>query len=311
VVYEYVLNYLAHMIQRPEYKPGVMLVLTGGQGTGKGTFFKLLSAIWSKTSLCTNQIDQITGKFNNVLERYFIIWLDEALFVGNRNATDKLKSLITESQITIEEKNQSPRSIFSCHRLIAATNAEHFAHIDPDDRRMLYLPLPKTYQGKTACWKEINDALESTELDAFVHHLRNRDITGFLPSQRPVSHALVEQKLQSLTGFEAYWHDLLQSGSSRTAGGIYGHNIDIIKPIFIASTNIIESSEYYFKRTGQHRKSISERDMKARLQTICPSATHKRVQTGGIQSRGYDLPGIAQMRQDFERFIGGNIIWPL
>lgn len=33
--YEYLIRYLAHMVQHPEEKPGVMIVLLGGQGTGK------------------------------------------------------------------------------------------------------------------------------------------------------------------------------------------------------------------------------------------------------------------------------------
>ncbi|MAV52835.1 MAG: hypothetical protein CMQ01_03585, partial [Gammaproteobacteria bacterium] len=49
--YQYLLKYLAHAIQRPEEKPQIMLVLYGGQGTGKGTFIRLLEAIWPYTTV--------------------------------------------------------------------------------------------------------------------------------------------------------------------------------------------------------------------------------------------------------------------
>ena len=50
ILFEYLLNYLAHMLQFPEDKPGIMVVLLGKQGTGKGLFFQILQRIWSRTS---------------------------------------------------------------------------------------------------------------------------------------------------------------------------------------------------------------------------------------------------------------------
>jgi hypothetical protein len=41
-LFDYVYSWLAHMIQRPEEKPGISLLLLGGQGTGKGTFVRII-----------------------------------------------------------------------------------------------------------------------------------------------------------------------------------------------------------------------------------------------------------------------------
>ena len=108
-VYKYLLDYLAHALQHPEEKPGVMIVLLGGQGTGKGTFGRITQKIWSATFLQTNNIDTVTGTFNAALERTFFVFLDEALFAGNRKASDALKSLVTETSLQINEtENTSP-----------------------------------------------------------------------------------------------------------------------------------------------------------------------------------------------------------
>ena len=48
-LFEYLLDYVAHMLQRPEEKPGVMVVLLGSQGTGKGLFFQILQRVWGRT----------------------------------------------------------------------------------------------------------------------------------------------------------------------------------------------------------------------------------------------------------------------
>ena len=43
--YNYLINYIAHALQLPEKKPGVMIILLGGQGIGKGTFGRLMQKI--------------------------------------------------------------------------------------------------------------------------------------------------------------------------------------------------------------------------------------------------------------------------
>jgi hypothetical protein len=313
VVYEYLLNFLAHMLQKPEVKPGVMPVLMGGQGTGKGTFFKLLSAIWSKTSLITNQIDQITGRFNNVLETVYVVWLDEALFVGNHAATDMLKSLITEQQITIEAKHQTPRSIFSCHRLFAATNADHFAHIDRDDRRMLYLPIPNKHQGDIGYWERVNSALASDELAALVAHLEQRDISKFVPSRRPRSRALAEQKLRSLTGIPAWWFDVLETGVFREELGFLSSGTQTTWDAshFMSSRDLISALQRFARDHGTRHKTATESALKQALEKLCPSAIHTRAMHYGNQARGHSLPTLATARREFAEYMKVDIEWGL
>jgi replication-associated recombination protein RarA len=118
--------YLAHALQRPKEKPGVMIILLGGQGTGKGTFGRICQKIWSATYVQVNNIDKVTGNFNAILERAFFVFMDEALFFGNHRGSDELKSLVTEQTILISEKYQPSRQIVSCHRFIPATNADNF-----------------------------------------------------------------------------------------------------------------------------------------------------------------------------------------
>jgi len=104
--FAYLIRYLAHMVQRPEEKPGIMIVLLGGQGTGKGTFFQLLAKIWSRSTLLVSDVSHVVGGFNAALEHNYAICMDEALFSGDKKAADRLKSLITEPTITIEAKYQ-------------------------------------------------------------------------------------------------------------------------------------------------------------------------------------------------------------
>ena len=55
-----------------------MLVLYGGQGTGKGTFIRLLEAIWPYTTVMIQDANEVVGRFTGVMERSFFVCFDEA-----------------------------------------------------------------------------------------------------------------------------------------------------------------------------------------------------------------------------------------
>ena len=49
--YAYLIAYIAHALQRPWEKPGITIILMGGQGIGKGTLGRIFRAIWQATYL--------------------------------------------------------------------------------------------------------------------------------------------------------------------------------------------------------------------------------------------------------------------
>ena len=153
-LFAYLMEFLAHMWQKPEEKPGIMIVLLGGQGTGKGTLFNLLQCIWSRTTLQVSAIEHVVGGFNAAMERNYIINMDEALFSGDKKSMDRLKSMITEPSIAIEQKYQPRRTIKSLHRFFAASNHDHFGNIELDDRRFVFLRVSEKRKGDHEYFKK-------------------------------------------------------------------------------------------------------------------------------------------------------------
>jgi hypothetical protein len=301
-VYEYLISYLAHMLQKPEEKPGVMVVLLGGQGVGKGTFYELLKTIWQKTSLLVPSIDQVLGRFNGVLEKTFIIWLDEALFSGDKKAAEKLKSLITEDRLLVENKYESQKSIASFHRFFAASNKSHFVNVDADDRRFLFLKVSEFKAQNVLYYGDIRASIkDDLTIGALVSHLMTKDISKFNFRQRPKTSEHIEQKIQSLQGFERWWHEELTEPTCIPA---WMDN----KLNYIFSSTLLEcyrisnpNSERY--ETLQHKK------IKSILTKICPSALGKRKQSSDGLKRGYVLPTLEVARKEFASYLGGVIDW--
>ena len=304
--YTYLINFLAHMLQKPEEKPGIVPVLIGGQGTGKGVFFQLLKAIWSKTTLLVSNIDEVVGKFNAALERNYIVCMDEALFSGDRKSLDRLKSIVTESTIRIEQKYQPSRTIESFHRFFAATNHDHFAHIDNDDRRFFFLRVSSSHQQDSKYFSELCDSFsDGKTLEGFVDYLLKLDLSDFYVRERPKTNEHIKQIINSFQKFERYWCDVLNDGvlDRSEFGNVVWSSEEFIPTMTLKLyyTNFDKNAERY--ETVQNRKIVQD------VRRLCPSASYERKLEDEKQSRGFILPPIEVARKDFEKAIKSKIDW--
>ena len=298
--YEYLIKYIAHALQRPWEKPGVMVILLGGQGIGKGTLAKILQKIWSATFLQVNRIKQVVGDFNGSLERAYIVFLDEALFAGDRSSSDALKSLVTEPTLSINEKHQPARQITSYHRFFSATNAEHFKSTDRDDRRDFVLRVSEHRKGDHGYWQDLNHEIENGGVEAFTHELMHLDLSGFNVRAKPNTRELTEQKLQSLDKFPRWWFDCLSQAR------ITNHFTEW--PEFISSASLLGAFKES-EKTIRNFKPVIDRDAVALMSKLCPSARREQSMEGKNRRRGYILPTVEAAREDFEKYIGDRVEW--
>ena len=302
----YLLKFLAHMVQKPEEKPGVLIALLSGQGTGKGVFFRLLRAIWARTTLQVSDVDEVVGKFNASLERHYVVCMDEAIFSGDRKSLDRLKSMITEPVVRIEQKYQPARSIESKHRFFAASNHEHFAHIEKDDRRFFFLRVSHCRQEDHEYFGKLCDAIHDTDiLGGMVKFLEDLDLTGFDVRKRPKTNEHSKQKLKSLKGFGRYWFEVLYSGSL-TCGG-FGLE-DWGDEIFIGTSALLRHYKEFDPQAGRY-KAIQEAQVSEALKKLCPSVKPNRKMVNNRQNRGFDLPDIETARKEFTEYLGCPVEW--
>lgn len=307
-LYRYLILYLAHMIQKPEEKPGVVMAMLGGQGTGKGSGLRIVERIWSSSTLLVSDVDHVIGRFNAALEGNYVICMDEAMFAGDKRAMDRLKSLVTEPTITIEQKQQPRRSIESYHRFFTTTNHAHFAHIEPDDRRFVFFHVSDNRQGDAAYWGQVHQAInDPAVISAMVYDLERYDLTKFDVRQRPKNRAHMDQKLRSLTGFDRYWYEVLQSGEF--GSGAFPEPMGVWSgPCFVSTKGLLSGWKDYEKgqRLFQPRQ---ERDVHEAIRRLCPSSSIGRTAKTGKQERGQNLPPLATARLEFALALGGTVPW--
>jgi hypothetical protein len=307
-LFKYLIRFLAHMLLNPEDKPGIIIVLLGGQGTGKGSFFRLLNAIWQHTTLQVSDVAHVIGNFNAAIERNYVICMDEALFSGDRKALDRLKSMVTEPTVTIEQKYQPRRTISSYHRFFAASNHKHFAQVEADDRRFAFFQVSEARKGDHAYWDNVHNAIDDPAvIAAMVNDMLSLDLSNFNVRQRPKTEAHMDQRLKSLSGFDRYWFEVLQTGCFWPGGR--GEPMEPWEdPRFVSTKTLLAGLKEYEKGTRFYT-APQERDVHQALTRLCPSAERDRQTKSKISERGQQLPSLPDARNEFAQFMGGKIEW--
>ena len=143
---DYMTYWIATGIQRPAFKPGIMPILTGSEGTGKTTFASFLRQLFGENRSIETTLDHLVGNFNHLLEGCVFVIVNEIsseTLEGNRNAL--MKSLITDEIITINSKNVKPYQIQSFHRFLGTSNEPAPFR---SDRRPLYLHSTLELKGR-------------------------------------------------------------------------------------------------------------------------------------------------------------------
>lgn len=293
--FDYLFKYLAHALQKPEEKPGIFIILLGGQGIGKGTLARILKAIWGPSFKIFSKMNSVTGNFNSAIENAFFIFLDEAFFHGDRRLSDSMKSLVTEPELEISEKHQPSRQMPSYHRYIAATNQTHVKHTERDDRRDFVLRVSDRHQNDHDFWDAIYHEIGNGGIEAFMFDLLAADLTDFNVRQKPKTRELATQKLLSLEPIQAWWYEVLNNSVSDDWDD------------FVTTDEVIKGvTEHTGKRLY---KPPTAMEIGHVFKLMCPSAVKKQRMKFSSRSRGFVLPGLKEARKEFALYLDADIEW--
>ena len=318
--FEYVTQWLANIVQRPEDKPGTGLAIRSGQGAGKGALKRYLAPIFDRHMLHLAGSEILLGRFNDALAGKLLVFGDEACWPGDRRGVDKLKSYITESEIFIDRKNVPAFSIDLHARFIFATNASQSAPVELDDRRFVPLTASNKRVGDFAYWEALEAERRGTGPAALLHYLLNVQLTRNL-RETPKTKELLDQKLQGLDDLGRFARELLmrakhsldlgtnlETGGRRTAllefdgvadtKAVHVFYLDFCKRNQLRFPRSVDALAIGLRRYFQLTKREARADEKVRW-----SLEGKRV-------RVYALPTLLEARKSFEKALGGPVEWP-
>ncbi|WAR46953.1 primase-helicase family protein [Methylomonas rapida] len=224
-LYDYILNWCAHLVQRPQELPETALVFRGREGIGKNTFIEPLARIVGQEHyLMLSSLNQVTGRFSGHLANALLIFCNESVWGGDKSAQGVLKSMITDPVQPIEYKGRDLSMVRSFRRCIFATNEQWAVPRGADDRRYVITDVSDERKGDWAYFQALNKEMrEEGGTEALMAYLLGRDISAWHPRQIPdnIIKRGLDLKLMSANSVVRWWFEALMLGYLFEDGDAY------------------------------------------------------------------------------------------
>jgi hypothetical protein len=179
VHHEYLIRWLARMVQHPDEQGEVAVVMRGAEGTGKGTLARAMKRILGQHALAISNSKHLTGNFNAHLRDCVFLFADEAFFAGDRQHLGVLKAIITEPYLTVEGKYQNAVQVPNFLHLMMASNEEWVVPASLEARRFLVLEVDDAHKDDHAWFAAIWEEMEAGGYEAMLHDLMQINLTTF------------------------------------------------------------------------------------------------------------------------------------
>ncbi|SHL47317.1 primase-helicase family protein [Bradyrhizobium lablabi] len=214
-IFDYFVSWMAWSVQHLDQPVGVAVALLGDQGAGKGIFVRSFGSIFGEHFAHIANGDQLTGRFNASIGKSCLVFLDEAVWAGDKKAEGVLKGLITEPSLSLEAKFRDPITVENRLRIIVASNNEWAVPAGIGDRRWLILNVDNSYAGTNHAtyFDALGSEIENGGAAAMLHDLLAIDLSGFNVKKVPRTAAKAQQQALSLPSIEAWLYQVLQDGA--------------------------------------------------------------------------------------------------
>jgi putative DNA primase/helicase len=303
-LYDYVINWAAHLVQRPQELPETALVFRGREGIGKNTFIEPLAQIVGREHyLMLSSLNQVTGRFSGHLANALLIFCNESVWGGDKSAQGVLKSMITDPIQPIEYKGRDLSMVKSFRRCIFATNEQWAVPRGADDRRYVITDVSDARKGDWQYFKSLNEHMHNGGTAALFDYLLQRDISDWHPRQIP-GHILKrgwEMKIMSAGSVVRWWLDMLQQGYLYEADG-YSDDARLVWPERCPWKQVEAA---YLRHCNQYKVTHPEHSsIVGRMLHDWGIRTCRPRDAGGGRYLEYLIPSLDEAREIFSNRFG-------
>ena len=304
--YNYLIKWMAYGVQHPGEPIGVAIAFRGAQGAGKGVVARTYGSLFGRHFVHIANGDQLTGRFNASLATSCAVFLDEALWAGDKKGEGVLKALITEPRLQLEAKFRDPIMVDNRLRIMVASNEDWIVPAGIGDRRWFILDVANTYAGTdhrdywVALYSEIkNGGAASMFYDLLIINLSDFDVRAV-----PHTAAKAQQQAHSLLGTNAWLYHVLQEGK-------IGSEVWEKTGLVIGKDRAYFCYEEYSKQQRHYRPDTKSMWAKNILKALDSCLGQTRINnTAKERERKLVLAPLIDCRSRFATHIGApNIEW--
>lgn len=304
-LYEWLLDWMAHLFQFPQEKPGTAVVLTGGQGAGKSIVGNVLKKLLGRYHVVAEKSEHVVGRFNDHLEDCLRLQCEEAFWGGSKQAAGALKHLVTGETAAIERKFGDRREVPNYTRLLVTTNEERAWPTSIDDRRLAAFSVSSERVGDLDYFEAMIRELEEGGYEKLLHTLLDREIHRTRLRRAPRTEAMERQAAESMTPEDSWLLDLLEAGE---IPGVV--DSDGSARVRMEDLHSAYHLTHPMRHHAKNRRAFGLW-IKEHLAAEKIGRTRQLVEgRGQVRTTEYRLPPLAALRQSYsERGRGANQDW--
>ena len=282
----YLWGWLAHMVQFPEDKPGVAVVMrSDAHGVGKSRFAEYVGSLLGRHFRAVAHRHHIHGNFNSHLKDTLLLFGDEAVWGGDRSTESILKQMISEPTMIVEMKGKDVFEIKNYLRLMLATNSEWAAPVSLTDRRYFVLDVPESRRNDYDFFKKLKEEQNNGGSEALLQILMDCDISDFEVRDIPETPARLDQKFLSMKPVEKWWLGILSNEEFQM--GEMKLNFDVDNRVVIS--DLSNSFNSYAKLLNIRHRHWSVQMFCKHFRKLVPNVDVKR---SGSTRREYQFPSL-------------------
>lgn len=258
-VYDYFIKWIGHSIQFPEQKCGIAPVFISEEGAGKGSLLNLMRKMMGekKVEETTAPERDIWGHFNGKMASSYLVNINEVSKKNLQDAYGRIKALITDDSLTINEKGLSQFSTKSYHRFILTTNNEEPINTASGDRRFFVVRSSDELVRNHVYFTQFNQLLASEDLvkHCYEYFKTLPDVEGFI--RLPIPETEHHKNLKELgKSKERLWLEWYVSKNSDK------------DEIVATSKDVFDSFKQFLEENGTEKYDITSLTLGVRLKNM-------------------------------------------
>ena len=295
-IYNWIFNWVAIALQKPTLRVSNGVISCGYPGSGKGEFTDILNEIFGKT-LSVVDPERFKSKYNKFLEGKFFIIGNEIAYSNSQEryfVANKLKPLITDKYIQVEDKFEPIRDSKNFARVIIFSNDRSPIALEKGDRRYIVTRQKTTLLPSIdLCTKGIftiefynnwKKTKRKDELLNFIYALHHYNINTDLIYKTPmITDSKAQIQALSMTDFEDVVYKIIHNRLKEiliNTNGDKGVLYNTIYLDFIAE---------FDNKLNHKYNNISRRKFTAYLSNHCDMETKKTSMDNTLGSKTYIL----------------------
>ncbi|EKO40434.1 MAG: putative ATPase, partial [Solidesulfovibrio magneticus str. Maddingley MBC34] len=296
-IYNYVFAWMANIVQNlGSNRPGTAIVLRGERGTGKSIFADIFGKIFGGHYMTVTQKNHLVGKFNNHLCNKVLVFADEAIYSGDKESNEILKTLITGNTLTVEKKGIDAVVVPNNISLIIAGNNNELVNAGTSERRYLVLELSNIHKQDHQYFEDMIKQMENGGYEKMLYDLQNYDINCVNLRNVPKTAYLFDQLLGA-------WHD---KPIQKFIFEYLTENVDLIEE----NNHEIKTSALYDRFIDWVSTNKTKVVDKSNFQkTFNKYIGSKLITKGSNKEKFTILPSLDEGRKHFQNAIGMDIPW--